>query len=124
VAGNPTDLQEEVHAVVRDAQERAISLVKPGVLAADVDEGARAVIRNAGHEKRFMHVTGHGVGFGYHELLPRIAPGSDDLLREGMVHSVEPGVYFPEMGGLRLEDDVLVTGDGFEVLGPYPRDLP
>jgi Xaa-Pro dipeptidase len=123
VAGTPTGLQKEVLAVVREAQERAIGLVKPGIRAADVDEAARSIIRKAGHEKRFMHITGHGVGFGYHESVPRIAPGSVDVLEEGMVHSVEPGVYFTEMGGLRIEDDVLVTMKGYEVLAPFRRDL-
>jgi Xaa-Pro dipeptidase len=124
VAGEPTGLQKEVLAVVREAQERAVRLVKPGARADDIDEAARAVIRNAGHEKCFMHITGHGVGFCYHEPFPRIAPESEDVLQEGMVHSIEPGVYFPEMGGLRIEDDVLVTGNGSEVLGPFIRGFP
>jgi Xaa-Pro dipeptidase len=123
VAGSPTERIQEVYEIVCQAQRAAIESVRPGARAGDVDEAARRVIRDAGLGEHFMHITGHGVGFGYHESVPRIAPGSAELLREGMVHSVEPGIYFPEMGGLRVEDDVLVTGDGVEVLGPFSRDL-
>ena len=123
VAGSSTGLQREVNEVVRTAQEQAIGMVKPGVRAGDIDEAARRVIREAGYEKQFMHITGHGVGFSYHESVPRISPGSGDVLQTGMVHSVEPGIYVPEMGGIRIEDDVLVTANGWEVLGPFSKEL-
>lgn len=123
VAGKPTSLQREIHQVVMRAQEDAIAAVGPGVRCADVDSAARAVIERAGYGKAFMHITGHGLGLGYHEVFPILSPTGSDVLEEGMVHSVEPGIYFPEMGGIRIEDNVLVTASGHEVLGPFPKDL-
>ncbi len=84
-----------------------------------VDEAARSVIRDAGYADFFPHITGHGVGFAYHEAAPKLAPGSTGPLEEGMVTSVEPGVYFKPCGGFRIEDDVLVTKNGAETLGPF-----
>ena len=123
VAGEPTDQQREVNKILKKAQDEALKVIRPGISGGEVDRAARQIIDAAGYTEQFMHVMGHGVGFGYHELMPRIAPGSIDVLREGMVHSVEPGIYFPEMGGLRIEDNVLVTSDGGEVLGPFNRNL-
>jgi len=123
VAGKPTPQQTAVLEVVKAAQAAAIKKVRAGVTAGEVDEAARAVIRDAGYEKEFVHVTGHGVGLRYHEPIPIICPGSDLVLEPGMVHSVEPGIYIPEMGGIRLEDDVLVTQTGAEVLGAFGGDL-
>jgi Xaa-Pro dipeptidase len=123
VSGEPTGLQKEINGIVMEAQRQAVGAVRPGVRAGDVDEAARRVVRDAGYGAQFMHVTGHGVGFCYHENLPRIAPGGGDILRRGMVHSVEPGIYFSELGGIRIEDDILVDEDGGEVLGPFSSDL-
>ena len=123
VAGEPTPQQTAVFEAVKAAQAAAIEKVRAGVTAGEVDEAARAVIRDAGYEKEFVHVTGHGVGLRYHEPIPIIHPGSELVLEQGMVHSVEPGVYIPEMGGIRLEDDVLVTQTGAEVLGAFSGDL-
>lgn len=117
-AGRPTPLQEQVFETVSNAQKAAIAAVKPGIKAAVVDEAARAIIRSAGYDKEFLHVTGHGLGFRYHEPVPLLCPGGATVLEEGMVHSVEPGVYFPELGGIRIEDNILVTATGAEVLGP------
>ncbi len=89
----------------------------------ELAETARAVIRDAGFDKQFPHVTGHGLGFRYHEPTPLICPGSDQVLDPGMVHTVEPGIYFPEMGGIRLEENVAVTENGCEVLGPFKKAL-
>ena len=119
VAGAPTDRQRAAFDAVRRAQEAAIAAVRPGVTAGEVDEAARSVLHGAGYtDKEFLHVTGHGLGFRYHEPTPLICPGGDTVLEEGMVHSVEPGVYMADMGGIRIEDDVLVTDGGAEVLGP------
>ena len=123
VAGNPTERQRGAFAAVRAAQHAAISRIQPGVTAGEVDEAARAVIRAAGYDREFLHVTGHGTGFRYHEPVPFICPGGQTVLEEGMVHSVEPGIYLPEMGGIRLEEDVLVTHQGAEILGPCRNDL-
>jgi Xaa-Pro dipeptidase len=123
VAGEPTQEQWKVFDAVRRAQEAAVAGVRPGVSGAAVDEAARSIIRDAGYAGLFPHVTGHGVGFAYHESLPKLAPGETGLLEEGMITSVEPGVYFKPCGGFRIEDDVLVTGNGSETLGPFRNSL-
>jgi Xaa-Pro dipeptidase len=123
VVGKPTARQRAAHEAVREAKRAAIARVRPGARAADVDEAARSVMRGAGFEREFLHITGHGLGFRYHEPVPVIAPGATTILEEGMVHSVEPGAYAPDIGGIRLEDDILVTPDGAEILGPCGDDL-
>lgn len=122
-AGSAKDQAVDVFEVVSRAQSAAIERVRAGAAAREVDEAARAVIRDAGYAAMFPHVTGHGVGLRYHEPTPLICPGSDLTLEPGMVCSVEPGIYFPEMGGIRLEDNVVVTETGCEVLGPFEREL-
>lgn len=123
VAGAPTDQQREVFEAVVRAQEAAIAAVRSGVRAGEVDEAARALIREAGYDEGFFHVTGHGLGFRYHEPAPLIAPGSEEILETGMCHTVEPGVYLPAIGGIRVEDNVVVTENGAEVLGPFRKEL-
>jgi len=123
VAGQPTDEQVKVFETLRAAQEASTAAIRPGATGAAVDEAGRAVIRSAGYEAAFPHITGHGLGFGYHESSPKLAPGSTDVLEPGMLMSVEPGIYLPRAGGFRIEDDVLVTADGFEVLGPFRKEL-
>ena len=88
-----------------------------------MDEAARAVIGEAGYADAFPHLTGHGLGFRYHESTPKLAPGASEPLEEGMLTSVEPGVYLGRAGGFRIEDDVLVTAEGSEVLGPFRKVL-
>jgi Xaa-Pro dipeptidase len=123
VAGQPTDEQLELFNTVAKAQETAVAEIKPGVTGAQVDEAARSVIRQAGYAESFPHVTGHGLGFRYHEYSPILAPNSTAQLEEGNLSSVEPGVYLLPAGGFRIEDDVLVTAGGAEVFGPYPKNL-
>jgi Xaa-Pro dipeptidase len=123
VAGTPTYEQAHAFEVLRRAQEAAVSAIRPGVRAAEVDATARQIIVDAGYGDAFPHVTGHGLGFAYHESAPILAPGSRDVLEEGMLTSVEPGIYTRAMGGFRIEDDVLVTAAGYEVLGPFPKQL-
>jgi Xaa-Pro dipeptidase len=123
VAGEPTAEQRAIHDLVRTAQAAAVAAVRPGVEAAFVDEAARRVIRGGGREREFIHITGHGLGYRYHEYAPILAPNSRDVLRQGMIHSVEPGVYGLAFGGIRIEDDVLVTEGGAEVLAPISSDL-
>jgi Xaa-Pro dipeptidase len=122
-AGGATAECERLCAAVARAQEAAISRIRPGAAAAEVDRAARSVLEEAGLGREFCHVTGHGTGFRYHEPIPVIGPGVDTTLEEGMVFSVEPGVYSGVFGGLRLEDDVLVTATGAEVLGPFGKGL-
>ncbi|QDU38548.1 putative peptidase [Maioricimonas rarisocia] len=115
VTGRPTAKLEKVYNVVLEAQQRAIAAIGPGVVCRDVDKAARETIHNAGYGKRFGHGLGHGIGLDIHEQ-PRLAPVSETILQPGMVVTVEPGIYLPGWGGVRIEDDVLVTRDGHEVL--------
>ncbi len=123
VAGEPSAEQVRVFETLVRAQEAAIAAIRPGVTGAEVDEAGRSVIRAAGYEPRFPHITGHGLGFAYHEPFPKLGPGLPDVLEEGMVTSVEPGIYFGAVGGFRVEENVLVTAEGFEVLGEFPKEL-
>jgi Xaa-Pro dipeptidase len=123
VAGTPTDEQAKVFDTVLRAQQAGAAAIRPGISGAAVDEAARSVIRDAGYADRFPHITGHGLGFGYHESHPKLAPGETALLEEGMVTSVEPGIYFKPAGGFRIEDDVLVTATGSETFGPFRNVL-
>lgn len=113
---------ERIYGVVLEAQQQAIAAVRPGVAASDVDRAARRVIEQAGFGPRFGHSVGHGIGLEIHER-PRLAVGSSEELRPGMVVTIEPGIYVPGWGGVRIEDDVLVTRSGHEVLSRLTRNL-
>jgi Xaa-Pro aminopeptidase len=113
---------DAVYRVVLQAQERALSAVRPGVVANDLDAEARSVISAAGFGQFFNHSLGHGLGLQVHEA-PMLKAGSTAVLRAGMVVTIEPGIYLPGWGGVRIEDDVLVTPDGCEVLTSVPKDL-
>jgi Xaa-Pro aminopeptidase len=110
------------YEAVREAQEAAIAAVRPGVSAGEVDAAARKVLHKAGLGRHFTHSTGHGVGLEIHES-PRIAAEQKDLLKPGMVITIEPGVYFPGKWGVRIEDMVAVTESGCEVLTPTSKDF-
>jgi Xaa-Pro aminopeptidase len=110
------------YEAVREAQEAAIAAVRPGVSAGEVDAAARKVLHKAGLGRYFTHSTGHGVGLEIHES-PRIAAGQKELLKPGMVITIEPGVYFPGKWGVRIEDMLAVTESGCEVLTPTSKDF-
>lgn len=112
----------EIHGIVLRAQQAAIERVRPGAIAKEVDAAARSVIEGAGHGERFGHGLGHGIGLQIHEA-PSVRPLSETVLEPGMVITIEPGIYLPGWGGVRIEDDVLVTPDGREVLTHVPREL-
>lgn len=112
----------EVYRTVLQAQEHAIAAVRPGANAKDVDSAARAVFESAGMGERFSHSLGHGIGLETHEK-PGLRMTSDEVLTAGMVVTIEPGAYIPGWGGVRIEDDVLVTPDGCESLSSLPRDF-
>jgi len=112
-------------SAVQSAQKAAVAAVRPGITGADVDRAARSVLESAGFGAAFLHGTGHGLGLEVHEAprLSRAATGTAETLEVGMVCTVEPGAYVAGLGGVRLEDDVLVTASGCEVLTEAPRDL-
>jgi Xaa-Pro aminopeptidase len=120
--GHTDDTMREVYEVVLRAQEAALALVKPGVSCIEVHETAKRVIADAGYGEYFNHGTGHGVGVEIHEE-PRFRSGFGGHLEPGNVVTVEPGVYLPERFGVRIEDLVVVTGDGHEVLSRFPKSL-
>jgi Xaa-Pro aminopeptidase len=120
--GRPTAEARRVYQAVREAQLAAIAAVGPGVAVGEVDRAARKVLRGAGLARYFTHSTGHGVGLEIHEP-PRVAAGQPERLQPGMVITVEPGVYLAQRGGVRIEDMVVVTGSGCEVLTSTSKEL-
>lgn len=114
--------EQRMHDAVREAQEAAINKVSAAVTVGEVDRAARQVLTRKGLGKYFTHSTGHGVGLEIHEM-PRIAAGEHEPLLAGMVITIEPGVYVPGIGGVRIEDMVLVTEHGCEVLTPTSKEL-
>lgn len=122
VTGRISPKLERVYGVVLKAQLAAIEAIRPGALMKDVDAAARNVIAKAGFGEKFGHSLGHGIGLQVHEQ-PRLAVDQDRPLKAGMVVTVEPGIYLPEWGGVRIEDDVLVTKSGHEVLSSVPKEL-
>ena len=122
VIGEPDARQREIHALVLAARDRGFEAVRPGAAAGEVDAAARAVIEAAGHGERFIHRTGHGLGLDGHEE-PNFTAGDQTVLRPGMVATIEPGVYIPGWGGVRIEDDVVVEAAGARSLTALARDL-
>ena len=120
--GRPTVRQREIHALVLNAQSAAIQSVRPGVTCKAVDAAARDAIKDACQGINFGHCTGHGIGLMVHEG-PSISPLSRDRVEQNMLFTVEPGVYIPGWGGVRIEDMVLVAEKGVKVLTTLPREL-
>jgi len=112
----------KIYQIVLDAQSFAIEKIKPGIQAKKVDTAARDYIKKKGFEKYFGHGLGHGIGLGVHEA-PFLNRKSTEILKEGMVFTVEPGIYVPGWGGIRIEDMVLVTCSGFDILSTLPNNL-
>ena len=111
----------EIYDVTLAGQQAAIEMLKPGIDTKAVDAAAREVIAAAGFGDQFNHGLGHGIGLNIHEG-PRLSPSLDNILQTGMVVTVEPGIYLAGFGGVRLEDDVLITEDGYEVLSNLPKE--
>jgi Xaa-Pro aminopeptidase len=124
--GQPSPDAARLHAAVREAQSAAIEAVRPGRATTDVDAAARQVLVAHGLGEAFGHGTGHGLGLDVHEE-PRVSKPRSDVqpvrLEAGMVFTIEPGAYLPGFGGVRIEDDILVTETGCEILTSVPRDL-
>jgi Xaa-Pro aminopeptidase len=113
---------KQAYRAVLEAQLAAIDRVRPGVTSGEVDSAARSALTKAGHGAAFVHSTGHGLGLEIHEQ-PRIGDKGTVALQAGFVITIEPGVYFEGWGGIRIEDTVVVTETGCEVLTPTPKDL-
>ncbi len=120
--GKPLKKARQIYDTVLSANRAGISAIKPGASCKEVDTRARSIISDAGYGKHFGHGLGHGVGMEVHEL-PRLSSISEDVLQAGMVVTVEPGIYLPGFGGVRIEDLVVVTEDGCEQLTSFPRTL-
>ncbi len=120
--GTPASELKKIHDVVREAQQAGIDAIRAGVAGESVDRAARGVIEDAGYGEYFLHGLGHGVGLEIHEG-PRLGKGFDHVLPAGAVVTVEPGIYVPGLGGVRIEDALEVTDDGGRVLGSSVRDL-
>jgi Xaa-Pro aminopeptidase len=120
--GEPGEDARQVYELVREAQGAALEALRPGPAAREVDQIPRQLIAAAGHGEHFGHGTGHGVGLEVHEG-PRVAASSDEVLREGNVVTIEPGVYVPGGFGVRIEDLVVVTESGYRNLSGLPKDL-
>jgi Xaa-Pro aminopeptidase len=120
--GQPSKEARRLYQAVLESQQAAIAAVRPGVTAAEVDEAARSVLRKRQLAAYFTHSTGHGLGLEIHEA-PRLAAGQAQKLESGMVITIEPGAYIPGRWGVRIEDVVVVTPSGCEVLAPLDKDL-
>jgi Xaa-Pro aminopeptidase len=120
---SPRDAKlKEVYNIVLGAQQAALNAVRPGRTGGDVDAAARRYIAEAGYGDYFNHSIGHGLGMQVHEM-PMMRPGSTQILQPGMVITIEPGIYLPNWGGVRIEDDVLILPDGIEVLTRVPKEF-
>ena len=120
--GEPGEEQKKVYNIVLEAELAALHAVKPGITAAELDGISRGVIERAGYGDYFTHRLGHGLGISVHEF-PSLHGSNDMKMEEGMVFTIEPGIYVPGRVGVRIEDDLAVTADGVEVLTKYPKEL-
>ena len=120
--GEPTAHELELYNVVMQARDLAYAMIRPGVRCSDIDQATQDLFLSKGYGDHIIHRTGHGIGLGNHEQ-PWLSNGSSDVLEENMVISIEPALYFDDIGGFRHSDTVLVTRNGYENLTKYPSDL-
>jgi len=120
--GEVDEEARRIYNTVLAANEAAIRATRPGVTFASIDKAARDVITEAGYGPRFIHRLGHGLGMDTHEY-PSVHGGNENVLEEGVLFTVEPGIYVPGHCGVRIEDDVIVTADGVDVLSSFPKEL-
>ncbi|MFJ8527830.1 Xaa-Pro dipeptidase [Bacillus sp. NPDC094106] len=120
--GEPSDKLKEIYSVVLEAQLRGVNGIKAGLTGREADALTRDYITEKGYGEYFGHSTGHGVGLEIHEA-PGLASRSETVLEPGMVVTVEPGIYIPGVGGVRIEDDIIVTSEGNEVITKSPKEL-
>lgn len=122
ITGKVSDEFRKVYKIVLDAQRKAIEAVRPGLICSEIDAIARDYIEKSGYGKFFDHGLGHGIGLNIHEG-PYFSPRCTTKLKPGMIITVEPGIYVKDWGGVRIEDDVLVTRDGFEVITDVEKEF-
>lgn len=122
VLGKPSEEQENIYYTVLSAQQKALQYIKAGMKAAEIDSIAREVITCAGYGDYFGHGLGHGVGLEIHEA-PRLSKEGDETLQPGMVVTIEPGIYIPDFGGVRIEDLVVITENGCNNLNTFTKEL-
>lgn len=122
VVGTPTEKHREIYSIVLEAQLHALEHIKPGISGREADALARDVIAKYGYGDLFGHGTGHGLGMEIHES-PRLSKLSDTILTPGMTVTVEPGIYIPGFGGVRIEDDIVITETGIKILTSSPKEL-
>lgn len=122
VMGEPSSKQLEIYEIVKNAQETVLAEIGPGKVCSELDEVARSIIREAGYGENFGHSLGHSIGLAVHEK-PVMRGGDQTILQPGMVITVEPGIYIPGFGGVRIEDYVVITEDGFQNLTKATKEL-
>jgi len=120
--GNNIPQKKEIYQIVLEANKRASAFVAPGKESQEIDVSAKNLIKKSGYGDFFEHGTGHGVGLQVHEL-PRITRKGKEILKENMIFTIEPGIYLPGVGGVRIEDMIRVTANGCEILTKLPKDL-
>lgn len=122
VLGKASEEQRKIYNIVLEAQMKAFDKIRPGVRCSEIDDIARSIIDVYGYKENFGHGLGHGVGVEIHEA-PTLSKVSDDVLKSGMIITNEPGIYIKDFGGVRIEDLIHVTDNGYEILSKSPKDL-
>ena len=122
VVGAANKQQKEIYSTVLKAQQAVLAMLKPGLKGKEYDKVARDIIYGAGYEGYFGHGLGHSVGLEIHED-PRFSMTEEDIVEAGMIMTVEPGIYIPDFGGVRIEDMVVITEDGYENLAHSAKEL-
>ncbi len=120
--GEVSENQREVYETVLHAQKEAVNICRPGTTIGDLDKTARSIITEAGYGEYFTHRIGHGLGIEVHEF-PSLNEKNTGTLKTGMALTIEPGIYLPGTGGVRIEDDIIITANGADVLTQYPKEL-
>jgi Xaa-Pro aminopeptidase len=118
----PDKKKEELYQIIIGAIEEALNTIAPNIKASEIDKVARQFIEKKGYGEYFTHGLGHGFGLEVHEY-PTLSTLSEDILEEGQVVTIEPGIYIPGFGGIRIEEDILITRHGYQLLSRYPRDI-
>ncbi len=120
--GKPDNKQEQIFNIIKEIQIKILEKIRPGISCSELDQIARTYIQRKGYGDYFLHSLGHGVGLDIHEL-PYLSQRDEHVLQPGMVVTVEPGIYVPDIGGVRIEDTVVVTEDGYDNLTLLPKEL-